>query len=227
MKLRTERILVAGATGGVGRLIVRQLLDQGRTVRTLVRDVKQAQTTLGQNVELMLGDTRRPETLTPALAGIDIVMCATGSRLSSSDNMPQQVDYEGVRNLVEAAKSARVKHFLLVSSLAVTRPEHPLNRFGQVLTWKLRGEDTLRQSGLAYSVVRPGGLTDEPGGQKGIQVDQGDRITGRISRANVAEVCVQALDQPGARNVTFEIIEGDDAPPADWRAFFANLRSDF
>ena len=74
--------------------------------------------------------------------------------------------------------------------------------------------------------MRPGGLIDEPGGQAGLQIDQSDRITGRISRADVAEVCIQALDQAATRNTTFEIIQSNDAPPGDWAAFFSTLKKD-
>ena len=119
-----------------------------------------------------------------------------------------------------------MEHFVLVSSCAVTKPDHPLNKFGQVLTWKLKGEDVLRASGLAYTIVRPGGLTNEPGGQSALVIDQGDRLNGMISRADVAEVCVQALQQPNARNTTFEVVQAQGAPVDDWAALFATLRPD-
>lgn len=226
-------ILVAGATGGVGSSIVRRLLEEGQSVRILVRDAEKARRLfagIGQPdaLEIVGGDVRQPETLTAAMAGVTHVLCATGSRTPVGGNAPQQVDYEGVRNLTEAAKIAGVEQFLLVSSMAVTKPDHFLNSFGQVLTWKLRGEDALRASGIPYTIVRPGGLQDAPGGQKALTFDQGDRMMGMISREDVAEVCVRALDRPEARSVTFEVINTDGAAPGpeEWDALFGALQPD-
>jgi uncharacterized protein YbjT (DUF2867 family) len=142
------------------------------------------------------------------------------------NNSPKNVDYQGVSNLVEAAKTVGVVRFLLISSIAVTKPEHPLNKFGKVLDWKLKGENALRKSSLTYTIVRPGGLTNDPGGQKGLLLDQGDRISGMVSRADVAEVCYQALDHPKTQNVTFEIVSGTGDPIEDWDGFFYKLNPD-
>lgn len=218
-------ILVAGATGGVGQQVTHQLIIAHRAVRALVRDAQQASRILDYQAEHVEGDVTRPASLAAALRDVRYVICTIGSRAVHGGN-PEQVDYTGVRNLVEAAKAAGVAHFVLVSSIGATQPDHPVNRFGQVLTWKLRGEDAVRNSGLSYTVVRPGGLIDEPGGRKGIVFAQGDCITGRVTRADVAAVCIQSLAQPAARNVTFEVINNDDAPPSDWPRVFATLKPD-
>lgn len=228
-----EIILVAGATGGVGANIVRRLLQDGQSVRILVRDAAKAHKLFADveaqtGLEIVTGDVRQPETLAPALRGVSHVMCATGSRAPIGGNSPQHVDYEGVRNLVAAAQATGVERFLLVSSISVTKPNHPLNAFGKVLTWKLRGEEVLRASGVPYTIVRPGGLMDAPGGQSGLKFDQGDRITGTISRQDVAEVCVRALGRPEARNATFELVNTDGPAPdaAGWDALFGSLQPD-
>jgi uncharacterized protein YbjT (DUF2867 family) len=217
-------ILVAGATGGVGSHIVRKLLDRGAAVRVLVRDAAKARKMFGDGAAIVVGDTRNPETLGAALEGARAVICATGSGTPLGDNTPEKVDYEGVRNLAEAAKTAGVEQFVLVSSIAVTKPDHPLNAFGKVLSWKLKGEDALRASGLTYTVIRPGGLRDEPGGRTALRFDQGDRIMGMISREDVAEVCIQALGRPAAFNVTLEVVAMDGQPPVDWDVLFGALR---
>ena len=222
----SDTVLIAGATGGLGQHVVQKLLRLNQSSVALVRNISNARTLLGPQVSLIVGDTREPGTLTAPLQGVRYVICATGTKAPLGGNSPEHVDYEGVRNLVEAARAARVERFVLVSSIAVTKPDHPLNAFGKVLTWKLKGEEALRSSGLAYTIVRPGGLTDEPGGYHGLKIDQGDRMMGRISRADVAEVCIQTLHQPAARNTTFEVIETDGTLPADWASFFAALKSD-
>jgi uncharacterized protein YbjT (DUF2867 family) len=221
--------LVAGATGGVGQQVVSRLLRRNEHVRALVRDLTKARALLGENLELIEGDARRIDSAHEAVRGVQVVICTLGARPGNEHNTPEQVDYEGVSNLVKAAVVAGVERFVLVSSLAVTRPDHPLNQYGRILDWKLKGEEALRGSGLVYTIIRPGGLNDEAGGVTGLTFDQGDRISGRISRADVAEVVLQALARDSARNVTFEVISADGGAPATpdaWDALFLTLRSD-
>eukprot|EP00198_Chlamydomonas_reinhardtii_P011582 XP_001700919.1 protein with predicted nucleoside-diphosphate-sugar epimerase activity [Chlamydomonas reinhardtii] len=107
--------------------------------------------------------------------------------------------------------------FVHVSSAGVTRPNRPgidvnqeppavkLNdTLGGILTWKLAGEDSLRDSGVPFAVVRPTALTEEPGGMP-LELDQGDTVKGKISRDDVADLCVALLGCPAATNTTFEV----------------------
>lgn len=223
----TTNLLIIGGTGGVGQQIVKKLISEGQSIRILVRDPVRAESIFGNQVEYVIGDSRYPLTLGSAFIGIRHVITTTGSRNPVGDNNPRQVDYEGVFNLVTQARQTNVKHFVLVSSISVTKPDHPLNRFGNVLDWKLKGEDSLRESGLIYTIVRPGGLTDDAGGQQELIFDQGDRISGVITRADVADVCIQALAQPKAKNATFEVI-ADPRPriSMNWDQLFATLKPD-
>lgn len=218
--------LVAGATGRLGQQIVSRLLRRNEHVRALVRDVQKGRALLGENLELVQGDTRQIDTLHDAVNGVHTVICTTGTRTPDGVNSPEQVDYIGVRNLVMVAKQTNVQRFLLVTSTAVTHPEHPLNQFGQVLEWKRKGEDVLRESGLDYTIIRPGDLTDEPGGKKALRVEQGDVLRGPVSRDDVAELCLRALDNPATHKMTFEVVEAERPPPSDWDALFAVLRPD-
>lgn len=219
--------LVTGATGGVGQQVVSRLLRRNEHVRALVRDLTKARALLGENLELLQGDIRRIDSANEATQGVKVVICTMGSRPGQEQNTPEQVDYEGVHNLVMAAKNAGVERYILVSSLAVTHPEHPLNQHGRMLDWKLKGEEALRASGLVYTIIRPGGLTDEPGGAA-LMFGQGDQISGRISRADLAETIIQALNHDSARNVTFEVVnaESGTATADQWDALFSTLKSD-
>ncbi len=221
-----KTILVAGATGETGRIIVRKLLDLGVIPIALVRDITQARKILGDQPRFFEGDVRDYETLLPAMAGVDIVISAIGTRTPVGKNCPKRVDYQGVANLVKAACQADVPRFVLISSVAVTHPDHPLNRFGRVLDWKLEGEEALRNSKLAYTIVRPGGLKNTQGGKRVLKFDQGDRILGMISRADVAETCLQALNHPQSQCATFEVIETPQDGHPDWSALFPLLKSD-
>ena len=222
-------VLVVGATGQTGRLVVADLRAAGFEARAFARDADKARTILGNEVPVFIGDVKNPATIAPAMAGADVVISAIGSRGATGPDRPEKVDFEGVRNLVNAAADAGVDHFLLVSSMGVTHEDHPLNEmFGDVLIWKSRGEQALRDSGLTYTIVRPGGLRNGPGGQGEIVGVQGDPRIGQVglARADVATVLVEAVKHPGSRNKTIEIyrIEGD--PVTDWPAWFAKLQPD-
>jgi len=439
-------ILVAGATGGVGKRVVRRLVEQGYPVRALVRDAQRAKEMLGEKIKLFEADITIPKTLTSELmSNVSAVICCTGVRVQPVEgdtpnrekyyqgikfylpevvDSPEIVDYQGIKNLVEtAAKSLptpgkkllfdfknpsedlkatwgavddvvmggvsessiclinhaalftgnvstansggfvsvrtrnfeptlnlseyegielRVKgngerykfilraeskwdgvsyccsfdteqerwidvripftdlipvfraktlkdappfnssqvyalqlmlskfeydgalnpkfepggfaleietikaygastkpQFIMISSAGVTRPGRPginleeeppavrMNeQLGGILTWKLRGEEAVRQSGVPYTIIRPCALTEEPGGQA-LVFEQGDNIRGKVSREDIAELCVQLLEQPQAYNVTFEVKEGaNNLLPLDWKNRFSRLQTD-
>jgi len=218
-----HKILVGGATGRTGRIIIQKLIHLGFTPHALVREMTAAQELLGDRVVYHQGDVRDHDSLLQAMAGMDTVISAIGTQIPVGKNCPKRVDYQGIANLVDAACQHQVGRFILISSIAVTQHDHPLNRFGEILTWKLKGEARLRESGLDYAIVRPGGLKDTPGGLRKLVIDQGDRIMGTISRADVAETCLYALQYPQPLCTTFEVIETDQKGKTDWKNLFSTL----
>ncbi len=442
---RVGVVLVAGATGGVGKRVVRRLLERNYQVRALVRDAHRGREMLGNEVKLFEADITIPETLTPELMdGVTAVVCCTGVRVQPVEgdtpdrakyyqgikfympevvDSPEIVDYQGIKNLVQAATKSleprkqllfdfknpsddlketwgavddvvmggvsessirlidhaalftgivstansggfvsvrtrnfelplnlagyegielRVKgdgqrykfilraeskwdgvsycysfdtekdswinvripfealipvfraktlkdapafdasnvyalqlmlskfeydgalnpkfkpggfalqvetlkaygdptlpQFIMISSAGVTRPGRPginleeeppavrmNDQLGGILTWKLRGEEAVRESGLLYTIVRPCALTEEAGG-KTLVFEKGDNIRGKVSREDIAELCIQALEQPLACNITFEVKEADNGDRTlDWESLFSGLKTD-
>lgn len=225
----TTPILIAGASGGVGRQLVGKLAARNQDVWALVRDLAQGNDLFGAQdcLQLVEGDARRPLTLAQAVIGVSAVICAIRAKAPAGDASPEKIDYEGVRNLVMAARNASVGRFVLVSSIGVTHPEHPLNNFGRALDWKLKGENVLRTSGLLYTIVRPATLTDDSGGKTALRIAQGDSISsGFISRSDVAAVCLAALNDMATYHSTFEVVAQEGAPPNDISALFAALKTD-
>ncbi len=219
-------ILIAGGTGRTGQLIVTNLIERNMTPRILARDVETAQQFFGGDVVYYQGDVRRFETLLPAMENVTTVISAVGTHTPVGRNCPRRVDYAGIANLVRAARQQEVQRFILISSIAVTRLSHPLNHFGGVLEWKFKGEETLRKSGLTYTIVRPGGLMDTPGKREKLRFFQGDQVLGTISRADLAETCVQALQYAEDMNVTFEVIKNNHTHPSHWSDLFSSLTPD-
>ncbi|MDX2143069.1 MAG: SDR family oxidoreductase [Rhodospirillaceae bacterium] len=219
-------VLVAGASGGTGRLIAAALLKEGFAVRGLTREPERAAPAGDPAIQWVKGDVKDAASLPAAIGGAKIVMSAVGAREPQGENRPEKIDWEGVRNLIDAAKAATVDHFVLESSCNVTIPEHNFNKiFNGLLLWKLKSEDHLRASGLGFTIVRPPQLLDEPGGLKGIRFQQGDLGgPGQIARADVAAVMTAALSHRAARNTTFEIFGDDSRPPGAWRESFTALK---
>jgi uncharacterized protein YbjT (DUF2867 family) len=212
-------VLVAGASGDTGRHIVAQLLAAGYRVRPLTTNAFRARERGGPEAEWLEVDVRDPAAVAEAMREVDYVICALGAREARGENSPRYVDYGGVRHLVDAAREAGVRHFVLISSAAAgSHRDHRENpRLGYVLYWKTRGELYLRASGLDYTVIGPGRLTDGPAAHSGILVSsREDYRRASIARADVARLAIASLVEPAARNKSFAVVNEADLGPDDW-----------
>ena len=197
-------VLVVGATGRTGRLIVGRLAERRVLVRALVRDAAKGREVLPPDVPRFLADVRSAETLAEPMAGVrSVIIAACGS--AQHDNSAVIVDYHGTRNVIQQAAAADVDLVVFISTIYASHPEHYQDMEPTSLGWKARAEEVIRSSGVPYCIVRPGWLTDRGGGEP-LAVSQGDTAEGRISRADLADVCTQLLFLPDARGKTFEVI---------------------
>jgi len=227
---KSSLLLVAGATGGIGQEVVDRALEQGFRVRALVRDEAKARMLFGDRVQYVVGDVREPRSLRRAVKGVDQVISALGANVQRDpENSPERVDYAGVKALAEAAKAAGVSQFILVSSMGVTHPDHQLNAMlDNILSWKLKGEEAVRLTGIEYTIVRPGELTNEPGGRRGVRIMQGDPLdgAGTVSRSDVAAVLVSAVGREDLYGKTFEIVGDHAHPRIEWASLYNHLQPD-
>jgi uncharacterized protein YbjT (DUF2867 family) len=217
------KAFVAGATGETGRRIVKQLVDRGITVRALVRNLDAARSILPAEVELVVGDVLAAAGLAAAIGDSTVIFCATGARPSFDPLGPYRVDFEGMKNLVNVAKTQGIEHFVMVSSLCTSQFFHPLNLFWLILVWKKQAEEYLQRSGLVYTIVRPGGLKSTDNTDKIVMAKADTLFEGSIPRTKVAQVCVESLFQPSARNQIVEIVASPDAPEKSFEAMFAAI----
>lgn len=246
-------VLVTGATGRTGSLVVQQLQRQPAqfTVRGFARSRQKVQELFDTEAGFYFGSILEPDTLIPALEGCQALVILTsavpqikappqpGERPEFTfppDGMPEQVDYQGQINQIEAAKAVGVEHIVLVGSMGGTNEQHPLNRIGDgnILIWKRKAEQDLIDSGVDYTIIRAGGLQDQPGGNRELIVGKDDALLSHppegiptsIPREDVARVVVNALLEPSARNKAFDVIaKPENAPGAiattDFSALFA------
>jgi uncharacterized protein YbjT (DUF2867 family) len=215
--------LVVGATGETGKRIVRELVDRNIPVKALVRDLTKAHEILPKEAELVIGDVLDPESIKQALTDCTVLLCATGAKPSLDFTGPYQIDYQGNINLVDAAKAKGIEHFVLVSSMCVSQFFHPLNLFWLILYWKKQAEEYLQKSGLVYTIVRPGGLKNEDNLDIIFTSSADTLFEGSIPRVKVAQICVEALMQPTAKNKIVEAIAKADAPSLNWEELFAKV----
>jgi uncharacterized protein YbjT (DUF2867 family) len=219
-------VLVAGATGGTGREIVRVLAARGHRVVALSRSAAGA-TGFAAGVRAVAGDVTKPATLAAALEGVDVVVSAIGGRRPVGRNGFAAVDFAGNRNLIDAARAAGVRRVLVVTAASAGRDGFLYRLPIAPYPWKARAEAHLRASGLDYTIVGPGGLTDDPAGQTGIRLlPRAEYATGRIARADVAEVTVACLESDACRRKTITLVNDATSPVDSWRRDLEALPAD-
>jgi uncharacterized protein YbjT (DUF2867 family) len=210
-----KRIAVTGASGKTGWRVVEEARRRGWEVTAILRPGSAVPEGLNgaDLARLELGDGAALE---QALRGCDALVIATGARPSVDLLGPLKVDALAMRPQIEACKAAGVKRVVLVSSLCSGRLLHPLNLFGLILVWKRVGERLLAESGLEWTVVRPGGLkeTEEGIEAEGIVYSGPDQQeSNSIPRRLVARVCLDALETPAAIGRILEVTSSRDQPP--------------
>ncbi|XP_038887687.1 protein TIC 62, chloroplastic [Benincasa hispida] len=212
-----DLVFVAGATGRVGSRTVRELLKLGFRVRAGVRNSQKAET-LVENVkrikldeaveklETVVCDLEKPNQIGSAIGNASIVICCIGASEKEIFDItgPYRIDYLATKNLVEAATVAKVKHFVLLTSLGTNKIGFPaaiLNLFWGVLLWKRKAEEALIASGLPYTIVRPGGMerpTDTFKETHNTTLSPEDTLFGGlVSNLQVAELMACIAKNPG------------------------------
>ena len=209
-----RRVAVTGASGKTGYRIAEELLNEGLEPRLLLRhgSVLPDQLSSCDQQRLSLFDQ---EALDRALPGVDALVIATGARPSVDLSGPMRVDAWSVKSQVESCRRVGVNRVILVSSLCAGRWRHPLNLFGLILIWKRVGERALEASGLDWTVIRPGGLSEREDNvaAEGIRWSDADhQDSSSIPRRLVARCCVEALLVPASIGRIIEITSDPELP---------------
>lgn len=197
-----ENILVAGAHGTTGKIIVNLLKEsQYFTPVAMVRKKGQLEDFESQGVKAVLADLEQD--VTAAVKDIDKVVFAAGS---GGKNVIK-VDQDGAKRLIDASTEQKVKKFVMLSSMGADAPEKAED-LKEYLKAKHNADEHLKQSGLNYAIVRPGSLNNKAATDH-IKLKEKLSEHGDISRADVAQTLVRMLNDDAANNVVFEIINGD------------------
>lgn len=205
VNLDMENILVAGANGTTGKIIV-SILNQSQYFNpiALVRKEEQLAYFQSRNIQTILGDLE--DDISHVFNNpLDKVIFAAGS---GGTNV-KGVDQEGAKKLMDASKKANIKKFVMLSSMGADKPEEA-TELKDYLVAKYNADEYLKNSGLNYSIVRPGTLTNE---SQELTIELQGKLNkrGEISREAVAQTLVQSLDDKVGNNATFEIIKGENS----------------
>ena len=198
-----ENILVAGANGTTGKKIV-NLLNESQYFNpiAMVRKEDQQAYFKAKQIDTVLGDLEKD--ISHVFKGnVDKVLFAAGS----GGKKVVEVDQEGAKRLVDASNKNNIKKFVMLSSMGADQPENA-KELKEYLKAKHNADEYLKSSGLNFSIVRPGSLTNDELTNK-IELEEKLNKRGEISRNDVAQTLVSVLNDDVANNTTFEIIKGD------------------
>jgi len=215
--------LVTGATGGIGRRVVRLLRERQQPVRAFVRLTSRYGELEQRGAEIFIGDLRQDKDIQKACKGVQYIISTHGSGIDA-----QALDYRANIELIDQAKEQGVQHFVFISVLGADRGYED----APVFKAKRAVEKYLEASGLNYTILRPSGLASnliplaEQFRQTGIYLLNGDpkNRTSIVSTDDLAEIAVDSVTLEGARNQIFpvggpDILKREDVPRIFGRIF--------
>ena len=205
------KVLVAGANGQTARQLVRMLVENGHEVRGLIRKEEQMQNVESDGAEPMLVDLEQDEPdgkIGEAVEGCDAIVFAAGAGPGSGNERKETMDRDGAIKLIKAAESRDAKRYLMLSTMGADDPESRDEKMQPYMRAKGQADERLRNSGLDYTIIRPGRLTDDAG-TGNIAAAESLNQYGEITREDVARTFAAALEAENTHGKTFEILSGD------------------
>jgi uncharacterized protein YbjT (DUF2867 family) len=199
-------VLVVGGHGQVALRLLKLLADRGDTARGVIRDSGQSGDLEAVGAVPVVCDIESEE-LTEPVKGADAVVFAAGAGPGSGPERKRTVDYGGAVKLIEACEAAGVERYLMVSSIGSNRPETWTDQMRPYHQAKSDADQALRDSGLDFTIVRPGRLTDEPG--TGLVEAAPSVEYGEIPRDDVALVLAESLAADNTIGKEFDLMAGD------------------
>jgi uncharacterized protein YbjT (DUF2867 family) len=207
-------VAIVGGHGQIALRLLRLLSDRGDRARGLIRNQDHAAdveatgaTAVGADIENLDADG-----IARSIAGVDAVVFAAGAGPGSGAARKRTVDYGGAVKLIEAARMNDISRYLMVSAIGVNRPERWSDQMRPYLEAKAEADAELTESGLDYTILRPGGLTDDPGSGTIDAAENLDRY-GRIPRDDVAATLLACLDEPATVGKAFDLLTGETPIP--------------
>lgn len=199
------KVLVAGSHGKVGRRLVSLLAADGHKAVAMVRDPSQADELRARGGQPLVADLEKDVSFT--VEGCDAIVYTAGAGAGSRAARKQTVDRAGAEKLVDAAKQHGVRRYVMVSSIGAHDPASAGGPMRPYLEAKQQADEYLAASGLDYTIVRPGRLTEDVGdGRIEARLELGRR--GDVPRDDVAATLLAVLGDDRTIGLTFELFDG-------------------
>ena len=205
-------VVIVGGHGKIALRLEKLLAERGDSPRGIIRKTEQAKDLEEIGAEPIVLDIENVDDISDALAGADAVVFAAGAGPGSGPARKRTVDYGGAVKLADACKSQEISRYVMVSSIGSNRPDSWSDQMRPYQEAKHEADEYLVASGLDYTILRPGGLTDDPGTGS---VELGERVDyGQVSRDDVAAVIAECLTADNTIGKAFDVLSGD-TPIAD------------
>ena len=203
-------VAIAGAHGQIARRLATLLVERGDRVRGLIRNPDHAADIEELGATPVVCDLERaaPEEIAGAIAGADAVVFAAGAGPGSGAERKLTMDRDGAIRLLDAATAAGVERYVMVSAVGAEDPPAGEEVFAVYLRAKAQADAALARSDRAWTIVRPGRLTDEPGTGR-VRV-QAEPFRGEVPREDVASLLAAVLAEPRTAGATLYVNGGDD-----------------
>ena len=205
-------VAIAGGHGQIARRLARLLIERGDRVRGLIRNPNHADDLRSDGSEPVLCDLEaaHPAEVAEAIGGADAIVFAAGAGPGSGAERKFSMDRDGAVKLLEAARSAGVSRYVIVSSIGAESPP-PADSddvFAVYLRAKAEADQAVAASDRDWTIVRPGSLTDDPG--SGRVTLSAEPVRDRVARDDVAAVLAAVLAEPSTVGLTLYVVGGDD-----------------
>ena len=200
-------VVIAGGHGQIALRLEELLSARGERVRGLIRNPDQAADLEERGAEPVLCDMEAEEDLAPFVEGADAIVFAAGAGPGSGPERKRTVDLGAAVKLIDAAKRLGIDRYVMVSAIGASNPERSSEAMRPYYDAKAEADMELAGSGLAFTIVRPGSLTNDRGTGH-VRAGQGIG-SGSVSRDDVAATVAATLAAPNAIGVTFDLLEGE------------------
>jgi uncharacterized protein YbjT (DUF2867 family) len=200
-------VVIVGGHGQIAMRLARILAERGDSPRGIIRKTEQADDLEKLGAEPIVLDIENVDDINDAFAGSDAVVFAAGAGPGSGPARKLTVDYGGAVKSVDAAIAMDIRRFVIVSSIGSNRPESWSEQMRPYQQAKSDADKYVVESGLDYTVIRPGGLTDDPGTGR---VEIAERVEyGQVTRDDVAAVIAECLTADNTIGKSFDLLNGD------------------
>ena len=200
-------VVVAGGHGKIGQRLLRLLAERGHRARGLIRNPDHAPDLERLGAEPVLCDLEAEDDVSGFVRGADALVFAAGAGPGSGAERKRTMDLGGALKLIDAAHATGIRRYLMVSAIGAGHPERSSEAMRPYIEAKAEADRRLEASGLDYTIVRPGRLTDDPG--SGRVAAGSDVGYGAVSRDDVAATLAAVLAADNTVGKVFDLIGGD------------------